>query len=213
MGLSFLLHGILFAAVLWLWIATPLRPGSGTGYVTMELGDFGEAGGGGKPSPSARNGKFPPATVQSSTSKKSNRVPLASETLSPKQGVAGVGEGSGVGSGGGQGGDGGVGQGKGGGGDESLSPYIRQVLARIERKKQYPRISQQNGEEGIVTVDLHIGRSGQLLAYELREGPNNQRLIQAAMNSIQAAAPFPPLPEQYPRETLTLQVPVRYQLH
>jgi protein TonB len=94
-----------------------------------------------------------------------------------------------------------------------LSQYIGQVLAKIERKKLYPRLSQQNGEEGVVLVDLRIGRSGQLLSYDLRKAPPRPRLIEATRSAIQAAAPFPSLPENYAQESLNLQVPVRYQLH
>jgi TonB family protein len=188
----------------------------GAGYVTVDLGDFGSGSPGGSSPAAPDKAKQDPAAKRSvaAVKKPAGSVPLEPSSFAMTETGRGEGHGRGSAVGDGSGGSGGgIGEGHGGGGGEgSLSQYVRQVLLRIEQRKQYPRISQQTGEEGMVLVDLRIGRSGELLGYELRNG-SSERLMQATKNSIQAAAPFPPLPKQYPKEVLTLQVPVRYQLN
>jgi TonB family protein len=215
LGFSIFFHG-LFALILYgFWLRTPHYSELGAGYVMVDLG----GPGGGEPGGS---GPLDPVGIKKISPSKKTSPKIqnglgAVETIQTQSSVAGRGRGDGMGEGlgpGDGGNGGGAGQGSGGGGgDGSLSRYFQQVLARIEQKKQYPRLAQQNGEEGIVLVDLHIGRSGQLLGYQLRDSDSSQRLIQATLHTVEAAAPFPPLPEQYPKESLTLQVPVRYQLH
>jgi TonB family protein len=211
------LHILFFAGLYGMGFFLSRHPSTGVGVVTMDLSDFDPGDRGGtSPTTASTDKKYSSANPSPLPDK--NR--LASVTskknpteLNPAYQGEGHGQGTERGDGGG-GAGGGVGKGIGsGGGDAVLSQYVRQVLARIEQKKQYPRISQQNGEEGTVLVDLRIGRNGQLLSYEFRKSTPHQRLINATISSIQAASPFPPLPEYYVQESLNLQVPVRYQLH
>lgn len=93
-----------------------------------------------------------------------------------------------------------------------IRKYINQVVRRIDRKKRYPRMAKENGEQGTVRVKMTLGREGQLLHYRVVQKPPFERLSQATLASIQAATPFPPLPKTYPRSKITIEVPVRFRL-
>ena len=213
MGLSMVIHGILFVGLYEIWRWMPRLWGSGSGVVMIEMKDFDSGAPSGlSPKPTTSKQETLPVSKAGARplATKSEKNPEASQANTRGEGR---GSGNEVGDGGG-GSGGGTGNGSGsGGGDGLLSRYVHQVLTQIERKKQYPKLSQENGEEGIVLVDLRIGRSGQLLGYDFRQGHAHPRLVAATKNSIEAAAPFPPLPEYLAQETLNLQVPVRYQLH
>lgn len=95
---------------------------------------------------------------------------------------------------------------------DEIRRYINQVVRRIDRNKRYPRISRQNGEQGTVKVKLTLGRGGELIHYTLVRETNFKRLSQATVATIQAAAPFPPLPSAYTSSQMTIEVPVRFHL-
>lgn len=93
-----------------------------------------------------------------------------------------------------------------------IRKYINKVARKIDRKKHYPRLSKVNQEQGTVRVKMTLGRAGQLLQYRVVQQPPFERLSQATVASIQAAAPFPPLPDSYPNSKITIEVPVRFRL-
>jgi protein TonB len=93
-----------------------------------------------------------------------------------------------------------------------IQKYINGVVRRIDRKKRYPRMAKEKGEQGTVRVKMTLGREGQLLHYRVVQKPPFERLSQATLASIQAATPFPPLPKTYPRSKITIEVPVRFRL-
>lgn len=96
---------------------------------------------------------------------------------------------------------------------DDLQKYIRKVSRLIDSKKRYPRISQENGEEGIVSVQLVLGSSGELIRFTVLQRTEHERLHQAAVETIKAASPFPPLPESHRESQLVIQVPVRFRLN
>lgn len=204
--LSLLFHGLFVLIIFGLWHHRPasLQPG-------VVMVDLGPGGGGGRaenPPPRPRRAPRPFPKDRSGISKNKPR-----HSPAPPPGTVGQGGGgSGGGLGSGSGPSVGDGRGAGGGGDGSLGPYVAKVLALIEGKKHYPKMARENGEEGEVLVELKIGRTGRLLGYQLLGRPPSPRLGRASLRSIQAAAPFPPLPVLYARDSLTLEVPVRFKL-
>lgn len=104
-----------------------------------------------------------------------------------------------------------------GGAPKKINPndmrkYINKVVRRIDRKKRYPRLAKENGEEGVVMVKMTLDRNGTLVAYRLSRRAPSERLNQATLSTVQSAAPFPPLPNSYPNSNITIEVPVRFRL-
>lgn len=95
---------------------------------------------------------------------------------------------------------------------DEIRRYINKVARRIDRKKRYPRLSRQNGEQGVIKVKLTLGRGGELLHYRLMHESSFKRLSEATLATIRAAAPYPPLPSTYTQAKMTIEVPVRFHL-
>lgn len=93
-----------------------------------------------------------------------------------------------------------------------LRKYINKVARKIDRKKRYPRLAKENGEEGVVMIKMTLDRNGTLIAYRLSRKAPSERLNQATLSTVQSAAPFPPLPSSYPNSKITIEVPLRFRL-
>lgn len=95
---------------------------------------------------------------------------------------------------------------------DEMQKYIKKVTRIIDAKKRYPTLSKANQEEGVVLLQLVLGRSGELLSFSVLDKPPYERLFQAAIDTVKAASPFPPLPASYGKERLLIQVPVRFRM-
>ncbi len=127
----------------------------------------------------------------------------------------GQGTGKGSGHGPGEGGGNGPGRGGGQGGREArteMERYVHNVLKKIDAKKRYPRLSKENGEEGVVSILLTIDTTGNLVGYRIAKSGPFERLTEATIQTVQAASPFPPLPSSYGQSKLIIEVPLRFYL-
>ncbi len=96
--------------------------------------------------------------------------------------------------------------------ENDLQKYVRELTRRIDLKKRYPRISQDNLEEDTVPVKLIVDSSGQLVDYQILKQSEFNRLNEATLATVKAAAPFPPLPASYEKSRLIIEVPVRFRI-
>ncbi|RMG38710.1 MAG: energy transducer TonB, partial [Gammaproteobacteria bacterium] len=76
----------------------------------------------------------------------------------------------------------------------------------------YPARSRRRGEEGKVLLTLRIGRDGTLQETELNTSSGHRRLDRAALRTIERLGKAPPLPKEWPDETLEVEIPIRFQL-
>ena len=93
----------------------------------------------------------------------------------------------------------------------TLSKYVTQVYKLIDSKKKYPRQSLIRREEGIVMLEIVIRKDGRLKSMKSVTA-KYQRLVDSSFDAVEAAAPFPPFPNQITRERLVIQVPVIYKI-
>jgi protein TonB len=94
---------------------------------------------------------------------------------------------------------------------EMMALYARRLLERLERHKTYPALSERRGEEGIVTLRLIVAADGALVAATpVGEAP--RRLIEASLAAVQAAAPFPALPQDFAAAQVAFDLPIAYRL-
>lgn len=90
-----------------------------------------------------------------------------------------------------------------GGGDVYLNQLVAQVAAHV----RYPRTA--NGNIGITILVIAIDRGGNLQAMQLTRSSGRQDLDWAATEAVRRAAPFRPLPPDYPAPAvITLKIPV-----
>ena len=92
---------------------------------------------------------------------------------------------------------------------QGRSSWEAQVLARLERYRQYPATSRLRGDEGTAYLSIRIDREGRVLAARLSRGSGHPALDQAALDTAYRAAPLPRIPDALP-DTLELAVPVEF---
>lgn len=90
--------------------------------------------------------------------------------------------------------------------------YIAALRAWLERHKEYPRRARMRRQEGIAVLHFVIDRSGEVLAYEIRESSGHSALDREVEAMVQRASPLPAMPDDMSRERLELVVPVRFSL-
>jgi protein TonB len=111
----------------------------------------------------------------------------------------------------------GRGDGKSEGGGSSLVEaqrhYLSIVRTRILAKRQYPPISRQRHEEGVVRLRFTLSPAGALSqGVQMVKPSGHQLLDDQAQHCVLAAAPFPPFPPDLKRDCLTVEVPIVYKL-
>lgn len=93
------------------------------------------------------------------------------------------------------------------GGDPTLQRlYLGSLSKSLEKKKVFPK----SRETGTVWVRFKVAPSGELLSLEVATSSGSPRLDEAAVRSLERAAPFPPMPVGASNEPLVVSVPFRY---
>ena len=92
-----------------------------------------------------------------------------------------------------------------------MNRYITTLFTMIDAKKVYPPQSLQRREEGTVVVKLKVAADGTLVDVSSpTESPS--RLVNASLEAVRKAAPFPPLPASLKQAEAEFEVPVVYKL-
>jgi len=93
------------------------------------------------------------------------------------------------------------------GGDTTLVlAYRGSVRKALERSKVYPR----SRRSGTVLVKFTVGPSGNLLSRVVAKSSGNKLLDEAAMDAVERAAPFPPMPLEIAGEPMEMKVPYHF---
>lgn len=94
----------------------------------------------------------------------------------------------------------------------AMPSYAALVLAHLKRHQQYPRAAKRRGIEGDVTVTIRVDRQGNVLGQTIVSGSGHEILDREALATIERANPMPPLPAQIESNTVSLTVPIRFEL-
>ncbi|WP_341353802.1 TonB family protein [Janthinobacterium rivuli] len=92
-----------------------------------------------------------------------------------------------------------------------VSSWEGKVLARMERFRRYPTASRAKREQGVVYLRCRIDRDGQVLAAAIERSSGSAALDQAALDTLQRAAPLPRIPKERP-DPLELSIPVEFSI-
>ncbi len=93
------------------------------------------------------------------------------------------------------------------GGDVTLlSAYRGKLRTHLGRNKVNPR----SRLTGTVVVRFTVGTSGELLSREVTQSSGHRALDEAAVASLDRAAPFPPFSEGMDRQPMVVSVPFRF---
>ena len=90
--------------------------------------------------------------------------------------------------------------------------YILELKSWLSLYKQYPQQAYRLRQEGVVIIGLVIDRSGKIISHEIRRSSGHQLLDQEVELMIQRAGKMPALPDDFPRDSLELLIPIRFKV-
>jgi TonB family protein len=90
--------------------------------------------------------------------------------------------------------------------------YFNKVRERIKAKWVYPRPAGERGIEGELLIEFHIAKDGSLEFIELRRSSGTALLDEAALNAVEQAQPFPPVPDSVAKQSLAINGAFRYHI-
>jgi TonB family protein len=73
--------------------------------------------------------------------------------------------------------------------------YGRMLVARLQVQKSYPRQAAREKSEGTARIFFVISREGELMSSGVGVSSGSAMLDRAALDAVQRAQPFPPLPD------------------
>lgn len=92
-----------------------------------------------------------------------------------------------------------------------LAGYLKSARERVLQHRQYPYLARRAQLEGKVCLQLSVAASGEVRNVRATCGGSQALLLRAALQSVEDAAPFAPLPPALGKE-LTLEVPIVFEL-
>ncbi|MCK5932301.1 MAG: TonB family protein [Fulvimarina manganoxydans] len=92
------------------------------------------------------------------------------------------------------------------------SNYSGQILSRIRRAQRYPASARRQRAEGTASVAFTVTGRGGASGIRLVRSSGNALIDRAAVDTIRRASPFPPIPREAGRSSMSFTVPIRFQL-
>jgi protein TonB len=87
-----------------------------------------------------------------------------------------------------------------------------QLVGWLERYKRYPRLAQEQHQEGVAYLRFTMDRAGHVLAAQIDKGSGFPMLDEEVSALVQRAQPLPALPPEVPGAQITLTLPVEFSL-
>ncbi len=93
--------------------------------------------------------------------------------------------------------------------------YMDSVLERLRRVQSHPTVSNlaRYHTSGQVVVEFTVDQQGKLLDAVVKRSSGYSFLDKAGLELIRLAAPMPGLPVAIGKETLAIEVPIRFQFN
>ena len=91
--------------------------------------------------------------------------------------------------------------------------YVAALQAYLARYKRYPSLARARNQEGVVMLYFAIDRQGALIEARIDRSSGYRQLDQAALDMVNRAAPFSPMPAEMLQSRLELVVPIQYGLN
>jgi periplasmic protein TonB len=88
--------------------------------------------------------------------------------------------------------------------------YLARVARQIAQQRVYPAGALSNHQRGRLVARVTVARSGQVVDVRISTSSGWPAIDAAEVETIRKAAPFPPLPNDMPGETVILMLPVNF---
>lgn len=96
--------------------------------------------------------------------------------------------------------------------DNARNQYGSLLSREFAKHRQYPRIAQVRGWQGVVRVQLEMNVHGQILSTGIQESSGYKSLDEQALEMVKKAAPLPVPPEVLRTRQFSVLVPVVFRL-
>lgn len=90
--------------------------------------------------------------------------------------------------------------------------YLMDMKQKIEFHWEYPMLAARNGWQGSLKVNFKINRDGSVSDISLERSSGYPMLDDAAMTAVRLATPFPPFPENFSIEDISIKGQFTYHL-
>ncbi len=90
--------------------------------------------------------------------------------------------------------------------------YGAQIVAHLNRSKNYPSGPRSRHEEGTVMLSFTLDRNGRLLSGHISRGSGYSELDQEALDMLRRAQPYPSAPSEMTGSQFPFSAPMRYYL-
>ena len=87
-----------------------------------------------------------------------------------------------------------------------------QLLSWLERHKRYPRVAQEQRQQGVASLRFALDRQGRILSFRLDKSSGFTLLDEEVLELIQRAQPVPAPPPEIPGDRIEVLVPVAFSL-
>ncbi len=91
-----------------------------------------------------------------------------------------------------------------------LKAFSIGIQKKIARNKVYPSFARKLGHQGKTQVSFELGKDGTLLALAISKSSGFEILDEAALDAVRNAGPYPSLPKELNKESLTFQLPISF---
>jgi protein TonB len=95
---------------------------------------------------------------------------------------------------------------------DALPNWKSQLVARLERYKQYPSQAQSRGEQGVAQLAFSVDRSGGVHHARIVRSSGSSLLDEATLALVERAAPLPLPPPEISGAQIAIVVPIRYNM-
>ncbi len=96
---------------------------------------------------------------------------------------------------------------------DSFDEYFARIRARIKENQRYPLLARRSRQEGKVTVSFVVMKDGSLHgAPRVEQSSGYRSLDLAGLESVRKSAPFPAIPDEMGKKTLTLSLGIGFLL-
>lgn len=95
-------------------------------------------------------------------------------------------------------------------GKANISNYMGRVASRLQRQKRYPKAAKRKKIQGTVVVSFTIRRNGSVAGVRIARRSGHAMLDKEVLAMVRRASPFPPIPANAGRNTITVTVPISF---
>jgi protein TonB len=94
----------------------------------------------------------------------------------------------------------------------AIASWRELLMMRLQQNKRYPRSAEARREQGVVTLNFTVDRSGRVLARRIVRSSGVAALDEEVLAMIERAQPLPAFPAAMAQHSVNLIVPIRFSL-